>query len=59
MNIYEFLPHLAEVRQSSHNQWMARCPAHPDHTPSLSVAVGDDERILIYCHAGLRVHALF
>ena len=31
---------------------MARCPAHNDHTPSLSVAVGSDGRILLRCHAG-------
>lgn len=31
--------------------WMARCPAHEDGTPSLSI--GDaDGRVLVYCHAG-------
>lgn len=33
-------------------QWQARCPAHNDHTPSLSIREGDDGRILFYCHAG-------
>jgi hypothetical protein len=28
------------------------CPAHDDHTPSLSVQPGDDGRALVYCHAG-------
>ncbi len=32
--------------------WMARCPAHDDHTPSLSVREGSDSRVLIHCHAG-------
>jgi hypothetical protein len=30
----------------------ARCPAHDDRSPSLSVAEGVDGRTLIYCHAG-------
>jgi hypothetical protein len=30
----------------------ARCPAHDDRTPSLSVSESEDGRALIYCHAG-------
>lgn len=30
----------------------ARCPAHEDRTPSLSVNEGADGRALVYCHAG-------
>jgi hypothetical protein len=30
--------------------WIARCPAHPDNTPSLSIDVRDGE-VLVYCHA--------
>lgn len=32
--------------------WQARCPAHDDDRPSLSVHTGDDGRVLINCHAG-------
>jgi len=32
--------------------WMARCPAHDDVTPSLSVDVGHAGRTLVHCHAG-------
>jgi putative DNA primase/helicase len=32
--------------------WMALCPAHDDHDPSLSVCEGDDGRVLVHCHAG-------
>jgi 5S rRNA maturation endonuclease (ribonuclease M5) len=31
---------------------MARCPAHPDSTPSLSISVGTDQPVVFNCHAG-------
>lgn len=34
------------------NGWEARCPAHSDHNPSLSINEGEDGKILMYCHAG-------
>lgn len=32
--------------------WMARCPAHDDRTPSLSIADARDGKVLVRCHAG-------
>jgi hypothetical protein len=32
--------------------WIAKCPAHDDHTPSLSIDEGADGRALFKCHAG-------
>jgi hypothetical protein len=32
--------------------YMARCPAHDDSSPSLSVSVKDTGKLLIHCHAG-------
>ena len=32
--------------------WKARCPAHEDDNPSLSIGVGTRRRVLIKCHAG-------
>ena len=34
--------------------WTARCPAHDDRTPSLSIRDADDGKVLLYCHAGCR-----
>jgi putative DNA primase/helicase len=31
--------------------WMARCPAHDDREPSLSICA-DDSKVLLHCHAG-------
>jgi len=46
------LSRLGEVKRTEHQQWQALCPAHDDHDPSLSIAVGDDGRVLLHCHAG-------
>jgi putative DNA primase/helicase len=32
--------------------WMARCPAHDDREPSLSIRDADDGKVLVHCHAG-------
>lgn len=47
------LERLEHVRRSG-NGWVARCPAHEDRSPSLSVREGADGRVLVYCHGGCR-----
>lgn len=32
------------------NGWESLCPAHDDRNPSLSIAVGNDGRVLLNCH---------
>lgn len=32
--------------------WMARCPAHDDRDPSLSIQDANDCKVLVRCHAG-------
>ena len=34
------------------NGWSARCPAHEDRRPSLSVSEGENGTVLVHCHAG-------
>jgi len=36
----------------SHAGYLAVCPAHADHAPSLSISAGDDGRVLLHCWAG-------
>ena len=33
-------------------RWMARCPAHDDQTPSLSISEGSDGIVLVKCFTG-------
>jgi hypothetical protein len=47
----ELLARLDRVKRAG-DGWMARCPAHEDGTPSLSITEGDDGRVLLKCHAG-------
>lgn len=42
---------LKGLRRSS-GGYLALCPAHEDHSPSLSISAGDDGRILLHCWAG-------
>ena len=47
----DFLYKLDGVRRVG-DRYIARCPAHADETPSLSVGLSDRGRILLHCHAG-------
>ena len=50
MTLSELLSRLEKVKKSGGN-YIARCPAHKDKNPSLSIAQ-DGEKILLHCHAG-------
>ena len=46
---------LEAVREVSPGQYVARCPAHDDKSPSLSIKGCDDGRVLVHCFAGCEV----
>lgn len=46
---------LTGVRQRQPGQWSARCPAHDDRGPSLSVRETPDHAVLLHCFAGCTV----
>jgi len=46
---------LEGVKVSGNGRWIAKCPAHDDRSPSLSIRAVDDGRILIHCFAGCSV----
>ena len=39
--------------------WLCRCPAHDDHTPSLSLKNGEGEQLLAHCFAGCSQRNIF
>ncbi len=53
----QILGRLKKVRRSGRG-WTARCPAHRDGENSLSIAVGEDGRVLVKCFAGCAVEAI-
>ncbi|MFZ0995780.1 MAG: toprim domain-containing protein [Candidatus Dormiibacterota bacterium] len=50
MTVPPILDRLDRVRRSG-SGWVARCPAHQDRSPSLSITEKDG-RLLFHCHAG-------
>lgn len=56
MNADDLLCRLEGVRKNGVNHWVAKCPAHTDKSPSLSIACGDDGRILLHDFGGCKVH---
>jgi hypothetical protein len=48
---YERFVRALEAKGCRHGRQL-RCPAHQDDSPSLSLAEGDDGRVLVTCHAG-------
>jgi hypothetical protein len=50
----ELLSLLHEVRARGHGRYAARCPAHGDTTPSLSISEGESA-VLVRCFAGCTV----
>ncbi|KAK1548461.1 hypothetical protein Q3G72_025016 [Acer saccharum] len=51
MSTTDVLERLDGVKQV-HGGWLARCPAHEDRSPSLSIGTGESRRILLRCFAG-------
>jgi hypothetical protein len=56
--VERFLSGLESVSRTGDNGWQARCPAHDDHDPSLSITEGEDGRVLLCCWAGCEIGAI-
>jgi hypothetical protein len=50
--ITKILDRLDGVRQTKPGRWIAKCPAHPDRSPSLSIKEENDGRILLLDFGG-------
>ena len=51
------IAHRCPQAQQHGDQWQACCPAHDDHTPSLSITPTAD-KVLVYCHAQCPLDAI-
>jgi hypothetical protein len=54
----KLLDRLDGVRQSGPGRWLARCPAHEDRRPSLSIRELDDGRCLLHDFGGCDTEAV-
>jgi DNA primase len=56
--IDKLLERLEGVRRCGTGRWMAKCPAHEDRRPSLSIGETADGRVLIHCFGGCDSEAI-
>lgn len=54
----KLLDRLDGVRQTGPGRWLARCPAHEDRSPSLSIRELDDGRVLVHDFGGCDTQAV-
>lgn len=52
MSAKDHIDRLEYVRCTGDSKWQARCPAHADRDPSLSVSELSDGRVLVKCFGG-------
>jgi hypothetical protein len=55
MAVDDLLVKLERVRPTGKGRWVAKCPAHQDSNPSLSIRELDDGRILLHDFAGCSI----
>ena len=55
MSAAALIARLDGLRRTGAGRWLARCPAHDDRRPSLSVAELDDGRVLLHCFGGCAI----
>jgi hypothetical protein len=53
--VSQLLNRLEGVRRTGPGRWIAKCPAHEDRTPSLSIKLADDGRVLVHDFGGCSV----
>jgi hypothetical protein len=49
--IDDILAKLERVKRTGPNNWLARCPAHEDKSPSLTLLANPDGRVVVKCFA--------
>jgi len=52
MSVHDIVSRLDHCRQVRDGEWIARCPAHDDKSPSLTIKDEGAGRTLVHCFAG-------
>jgi uncharacterized protein DUF5906 len=50
-HLSDLLGRLNGVAPTGLHKWRALCPGHDDHDPSLDIALGDNDNILLFCRS--------
>lgn len=58
MSIELLLSKLEKVKRTGRDSWAARCPAREDRTPSMTIRLLDDGRILLHDFGGSSVDSI-
>jgi hypothetical protein len=58
MSASRLLGRLEHFKQTGPGRWMARCPAHDDRSPSLSIRELDDGRVLLKDFGGCKTESV-
>src|SRR5688572_17803180 len=58
MSTETLISRLERVKRTGEGRYQARCPAHDDRGPSLSIRELDDGRVLVHCFAGCDTHSV-
>lgn len=51
-SIHTTVEEAVEAAKAQGRKSILRCPAHEDHSPSLSIGPGEMQDVLVHCHAG-------
>jgi DNA primase len=49
---------LVQAQRVGAGRWKARCPAHNDRSPSLSIREGENGHVTLFCRAGCSLDAI-
>jgi hypothetical protein len=58
MSADALLSRLERSKKTGRDRWLARCPAHEDRRPSLSIRELGDGRTLVHCFGGCDVESV-
>lgn len=58
MDVTDLVARFAGAKATGPDRWIARCPAHSDRSPSMTIRGLPDGRVLLHCFAGCDTEAI-